>query len=200
LNRRPHPPRANYEQTQLAIQQLLAEAGHANLGHELESIDPRGAEAAADWRNLKSPETYTGYEFGQGFASPGGPAEDRAHVYDLPARLGLNEWALAGNWTVGREAVVLHSAVGRVVFRFHARDVNLIMGSSARSTPVSFRVHIDGKPPATAHGIDVDEQGNGRVTEPRMYQLIRQPGPIADRGFDIEFVGPGVEAFDFTFG
>lgn len=190
----------NYEETELAIQQLIAEAGHTSRRHDLVSIDPQGADAAADWLNLKSPETYTGYELAHGFASPGGPSEDRAYLYELPATLPLNEWALAGKWTVGREAVVLNIGGGHVVFRFHARDVNLIMGSSAPGTPVSFRVHIDGRPPAGAHGIDIDEQGNGRVNEPRMYQLIRQHGPIADRVFDIEFLGPGVEAFDFTFG
>jgi len=114
--------------------------------------------------------------------------------------LTLNEWALVGDWTIGPEYAALNRASGRIAYRFHARDVNLIMGPTVRGTPVRFRVRIDGEPPGTAHGIDIDEQGNGTVSEPRMYQLIRHPGPIADRLFEIEFIGPGVEAFDFTFG
>jgi hypothetical protein len=105
-----------------------------------------------------------------------------------------------GELTIGAEAAALNGASGRIVYRFHARDVNLIMGPGARGTPVKFRVRIDGEPPGSAHGIDIDEQGNGTLSDPRMYQLIRQPGPIADRVFDIEFVSPGVQAFDFTFG
>ncbi len=112
----------------------------------------------------------------------------------------LNEWALAGDWTVQSEAVVLSKAEGRVAYRFHARDLNLVMGPAARGTPIKFRVLIDGLPPAAAHGVDVDEQGYGTVTEPRMYQLIRQPSPIADREFEIEFLAPEVQVFDFTFG
>jgi len=105
-----------------------------------------------------------------------------------------------GDWTIGPEYAALNGASGRIAYRFHARDVNFIMGPTVRGTPVRFRVRIDGEPPGTAHGIDIDEQGNGTVSEPRMYQLIRHPGPIADRLFEIEFIGPGVEAFDFTFG
>ena len=117
-----------------------------------------------------------------------------------PARLSLNEWALSGDWTVRKDAASLNKAGGRIAYRFHARDLHLVMGPAAPGASVKFRVLIDGKPPGTAHGVDVDEQGNGTVTEQRMYQLIRQPGPIADRQFEIEFFDPGVEAFAFTFG
>ena len=125
---------------------------------------------------------------------------DKPRMYELPARLRLNEWALSGDWTVKNEAAVLNKPNGRIAYRFHARDLHLVMGPAAPGTSVRFRVLIDGQPPGAAHGIDVDEQGNGTVTEQRLYQLIRQPKPIADRQFEIEFLGPGVEAFAFTFG
>jgi thiol-disulfide isomerase/thioredoxin len=189
-----------YEQAERSIQQLLAEAGHPNLPRELVSIEVKGVEAAADWENVKSPETYIGYERAESFASPGNAVRDRPHAYTAPSRLALNEWALVGDWTIGAEAAALHGATGRIVYRFHARDLNLIMGPRVRGTPVKFRVRIDGDPPGKSHGIDVDEQGNGTASEPRMYQLIHQPGPIADRLFEIEFPVSGVEAFDFTFG
>jgi hypothetical protein len=189
-----------YQQTERVIQQLLAEAANADLPRDLVALDPQGVEAAADWANLKSPETYVGYEQAENFASPGDTVRDRAHVYTAPSALRLNEWALVGDWTIGADAVALKGASGRIVYRFHARDLNLIMAPPARGAPIRFQVRIDGQPPGAAHGIDVDEQGNGSVTEPRMYQLIRQPGPIAARLLEIEFIGPGVEAFDFTFG
>ena len=125
---------------------------------------------------------------------------DKPRVYAFPARLGLNYWALSGDWTMKNEAVALNKPNGRIAYRFHARDLHLVMGPAAPGTPVKFRVLIDGKPPGAAHGIDVNEQGEGTVTEQRLYQLIRQPMPIADRQFEIEFLGPGVEAFAFTFG
>ncbi len=188
-----------YEQSERVIQQLLTDAGN-NLSRELVSVDPKGVEQAADWGSLKSPETYVGYEQAKSFASPGDALRDKPHVYTAPSRLTLNEWALVGDWTIGAEYAALNRASGRIVYRFHARDVNLIMGPTARGTPVNFRVRVDGEPPGTSHGIDVDQQGNGTVNAPRMYQLIRQPGPIADRLFEIEFVGPGIQVFDFTFG
>ena len=189
-----------YQQSERVIQQLLAEAGNTALPQELVSLDPRGFEAAADPATLRSPESYIGYEQAESFASPGGAAPDKPHVYAAPAVLRLNEWTLVGDWTIGPEYAALNRAPGRIAYRFHARDVNLIMGPSAHGTPIKFRVLIDGKPPGAAHGIDVDEQGDGTLSEPRMYQLIRQPGPISERLFEIEFVGPGAEAFDFTFG
>ena len=136
----------------------------------------------------------------ENFASPGGPVSDKRHVYVAPARLGLNHWALSGEWTVQKQAIALNKANGRIAYRFHARDLHLVMGPAARGTSVRFRVLIDGQPPGAAHGIDVDDQGNGTVTEQRLYQLIRQPKPIADRQFEIEFLDSGVEAFAFTFG
>ena len=189
-----------YAEAERTVQQLLTEAGNIDVPRELVALDPQGVEKAADWANVKSSETYVGYERAESLASPGGAVLNRPHAYTAPSRLALNEWALVGDWTIGAEAAAPNTAGGRIVYRFHARDVNLIMEPSVRGTPVRFRVRIDGQPPSAAHGIDVDDQGNGTVTEPRMYQLIRQPEPIADRVFEIEFVGPGVRAFDFTFG
>ena len=189
-----------YEQSERILQQLLAEAGASGIGRELVSVEGRGAEVAADWGNLKSPENYVGYQRTENFASPGGAVLGKRRVYSAPARLSLNQWALSGEWTVTDQATVLNKANGRIAYRFHARDLHLVMGPAMRGAPVRFRVLIDGQPPGAAHGFDVDEQGNGTVTEQRLYQLIRQPKPIADRQFEIEFLDPGVEAYAFTFG
>jgi thiol-disulfide isomerase/thioredoxin len=189
-----------YEQSEMIIQELLAEAGVAGVSREPASVDARGIEATADWSNLKSPENYVGHERTQNFTSPGGAVLDQPRAYVFPARLRLNDWALSGDWTVQNQAAVLNKPNGRIAYRFHARDLHLVMGPPAPGTPVRFRVLIDGRPPGAAHGIDVDEQGEGTVTEQRLYQLIRQPKPIADRQFEIEFLGPGVQAFAFTFG
>ena len=184
----------------MIIQRLLAEAGNDDIRRELVAVAGSGVEAAADWGNLQSPENYVGYERTEGFASPGGADLDEPHVYAVPARLRLNEWSLVGDWTVGRQATVLNTANGRIAYRFHARDLHLVMGPAARETSVRFRVRIDGQAPRAAHGSDVDEEGNGTVSEQRLYQLIRQPLPIADRLFEITFLDPGVEAYAFTFG
>ena len=189
-----------YGQSEGIIQQLLAEAGSVGIGHDLVSVEARGAEAAADWVSLRSPENYLGYERTANFASPGGATLDQGRIYATPARLRLNHWALSGDWTMAKEAAVLNKANGRIAYRFHARDLHLVMGPAAPGTSVRFRVRIDGQPPGPAHGIDVDDQGNGTVTEQRLYQLIRQPSPIVDRQFEIEFLDRGVEAFAFTFG
>jgi thiol-disulfide isomerase/thioredoxin len=189
-----------YEQSEMIIQALLAEAGVGEVSREPVSVAGRGLEAAADWSNLKSPENYVGYDRTRSFASPGGALLDKPRDYMLPARLRLNEWALSGDWTVKRPAVALNKPNGRIAYRFHARDLHLVMGPAAPGTSVRFRVLIDGQPPGAAHGIDVDEQGNGTVTEQRLYQLVRQSKPIAERQFEIEFLDPGVEAFAFTFG
>jgi thiol-disulfide isomerase/thioredoxin len=189
-----------YEQSEMMIQQVLAEAGIGGIAHELVSVDAQGTEAAAAWGDLRSPENYLGDARTENFASPGGAVLDQPRVYAAPARFSLNQWALAGEWTVGREATLLNEANGRIAYRFHARDVHLVMGPAARGMSVRFRVLIDGQAPGAAHGSDVDEQGNGTVTDQRLYQLIRQPKPIADRQFEIEFLDAGVQAFAFTFG
>jgi thiol-disulfide isomerase/thioredoxin len=190
----------DYERSERMVQQLLAEAGLDDLGQGLAAVEASGIEAAADWDNLESPETYLGYERTERFASAGDLAVGVRQVYTAPARLRLNQWALAGEWTVGPGAAELHAANGRIASRFHARDLHLVMGPAARGSSVRFRVLVDGQPPRAAHGLDVDDQGSGRVTDPRLYQLIRQPAPIADRLFEIEFLDAGVAAFAFTFG
>jgi thiol-disulfide isomerase/thioredoxin len=189
-----------YEQAEKFIQQLLAEAGAATVGNDLVAVEGRGVEAPADWANLKSEENYVGYERTEGFASPGGASLGQPRVYAVPPRLEVNRWALAGDWTVEKGAPVLNKPGGRIVYQFYARDLHLVMGPTAKGTPVRFRVRIDGKPPGAAHGLDVDEQGMGTVAEQRLYQLVRQWMPVAERQFEIEFLDPGVAAYAFTFG
>jgi hypothetical protein len=179
---------------------LLTQTGIGNVSHELVSVSPQGAEVGADWNDLRSGENYVGYERTENFTSAGGARPDKSHDYALPAQLKLNHWVLSGDWTMGREAIVLNKANGQIVYSFHGRDLHLVMGPAMPGMPVRFRVLIDGQPPGAAHGVDVDDQGNGTVTEPRMYQLIRQPMSIVDRQFEIEFLDSGVEAFSFTFG
>ena len=195
-----HFGEGEYEQSEMVIQQLLDEAGNSGIDHELVSVDAHGVEAGADWVSLRSPENYVGYERTENFGSPGGALLDERRVYEAPARLRLNQWALSGDWTVEKQASVLNEANGRIAYGFHARDLHLVMGPPARGTSVRFRVLLDGQPPGAAHGFDVDDGGNGTATDQRLYQLIRQPEPIADRRFEIEFFDSGVEAYAFTFG
>ena len=189
-----------YQQSEMVIQQLLAEAGSEGAGRDLVSVEARGIEAPADWASLRTPETYAGYERTENFASPGGAVPGKRHVYQVPAELRLNNWALAGDWTVDEQAATLNEAGGQISYRFHARDLHMVMGPGAPDAPGRFRVLIDGQPPGPAHGADVDDQGHGTVTEQRLHQLIRQPGPITDRTFEITFLDPGVQAYSFTFG
>ncbi len=183
-----------YEELERVIQRLLGVDG------DLVSVSPDGFEAQADWANLGSPETYLGYEQAQNFASPAGASPGEPHSYVTPDRLKLNHWALAGDWTLGKGASVLNQADGAISFRFHARDVHLVMGPPERGASVPFRVLLDGEPPGSAHGFDTDEDGHGAVTQQRLHQLIRQQGAIDDRTFEITFLAPGVEAYVFTFG
>jgi thiol-disulfide isomerase/thioredoxin len=181
-----------YDECERVIQWLLRETGRDGIPGELVSITPEGFEAQADWATLESPETYLGYEQARNF--------DEARADDDADRLRLNHWTLLGDWTIGRRAAVLNQADGRIAFRFHARDVNLVMSPGEPGTPVPFRVLVDGDSPGEAHGLDVDEQGQGTVVEPRLYQLVREPGEITDRTVEITFLAPGVEAYVFTFG
>ena len=195
-----HFGEGKYEESERFIQKLLAEAGATGIRPDLVSVDARGVDAAADWGSLRSPETYVGYERTERFAPAGGAIPDRSHLYADTARLRLNQWALSGDWTMQKGAAALNKSGGRIAYRFHARDLHLVMGPAAPGASVRFRVLIDGQPPGAAHGADVDDQGIGTIAEQRLYQLIRQRKPIADRLFEIEFLDPGVEAFAFTFG
>jgi thiol-disulfide isomerase/thioredoxin len=195
-----HFGEGGYEECERVIQRLLSDAGGDGIPDDLVVVVDDGLEAQADWSNLETPETYLGYDQAQNFASPGGAKLDQARTYVTPERLQLNQWALAGDWTVKRGAAVLDGAEGRISFRFHARDVHLVMGPPARGASVPFTVSIDGEPPGDAHGLDVDEQGHGALSEQRLHQLIRERGSITERTFEITFFAPGVEAYAFTFG
>jgi thiol-disulfide isomerase/thioredoxin len=188
----------DYEQSEAVIRQLLTEAGVHGADRERAVVHAQGIEAPPDLPDLQSAENYVGYERTQDFTSADGELRDVRHAYSAPARLTLNSWALSGNWTIGSRAAVLDSAGGRIAYQFHARDLHLVMGAPGRA--VRFRVLLEGQPPGDAHGVDVDREGYGTVTEPRLYQLIRQPKPIADRRFEIEFLDAGVAAYSFTFG
>ncbi len=190
----------DYVQSETIIQQLLAEAGLGAAGTGLVSVQGDGVEAAADWATLRSPETYVGYERAERLAAPRDAVLDARHVFAGPARLTLNEWAISGDWTVGRQAATLNDAGGQLSYRFQARDLHLVMGPAAPGSAVRFRVRIDGRPPADEHGLDVDDQGDGVVTQQRLYQLVRQPGLVIEHLFEITFLDPGVQAYVFTFG
>ena len=187
-----------YEHTERVIQRLLVDAGAVGVPHDPARVGVHGIEAPADAPNLRSPETYVGIARSVGFASP--ERDDEPGVYTVPDRLRVNEWALAGRWTLNRESAVLNAPNGQITYRFHARDLNLILAPPSEDWPVRFRVRLDGQLPHDAHGLDVDHDGNGVVSVPRLYQLIRQSAPINDRVFEIEFGDPGVSAFCFTFG
>lgn len=189
-----------YAETERSIQALLVEAGARDVPTSLVTDTGHGAEAAADGADDRSPETYIGYARAANFASPGGLVDNVAHLYDAPAQDRLNQWALAGDWTVTDQSASLDRPGGTISYRYHARDLHLVLGPPAGGQPVRFRVLLDGKPPGDDHGVDVDADGNGVVREQRLYQLVRQRDGVADRDFSIQFEGPGVQAFAFTFG
>jgi thiol-disulfide isomerase/thioredoxin len=195
-----HFGEGEYDQSERWIQQLLKEANAKNMPANTVSVRAQGVEAAADLSEVRSPETYIGYARVQHFASAGGLDHDDEKLYAVPGQLRLNEWGLAGKWTDHEQVALLGAARGKIVFRFHARDLHLVLGPSPSGKPIRFRVSIDGHAPGQDHGVDIDEQGNGTVKENRLYQLIRQKGPVADHTFAIEFLDPGVQAFSFTFG
>jgi hypothetical protein len=188
-----------YEQSEKIIQQLLHETGAKDVEFTYVSVNAQGVEVAADWASLNSSENYLGYERTEDFADPD-LFHDKQHFYTMPLTLRINQWALSGAWTVQNQSITLNKAGGKIVYRFHARDLHLVTGPTVPGTSVRFRILINGKPPGTAHGIDVDEEGNGKISEQRMYQLIRQSRPISDCVFEIEFLDSGLEAFAFTFG
>jgi thiol-disulfide isomerase/thioredoxin len=194
-----HFGEGEYAQSEMVIQQLLAEAGSAGAGTDMVSVEPRGLEVPADWTQLRSPENYTGYARTEGFASPGGPVPGTSHVYTVPP-LARNQWALSGHWTMADEASTLNEAGGQIACRFHARDLNLVMGPEVPGAPVRFRVVIDGQPPGEGHGTDVDGDGRGTLAEQRTYQLCRVSGAVTDRTLEITFLDSGAQVYCFTFG
>jgi thiol-disulfide isomerase/thioredoxin len=188
-----HFGEGRYEESERVIQRLLG------VERELASVEGVGVEAEADWDNLRTPETYLGSWRGARFASREGAVPDERHAYELPRHLDINNWALAGEWTIGSENVVLDEAGGSIAFRFHARDAHLVQSPGARD-PIPFRVLLDGEPPGAAHGLDVDEDGNGLLQHGRMYQLVRQHDGVRERTLRITFLEAGAEGYSFTFG
>ena len=194
-----HFGEGEYDESEEIIQKMLKDAGNKDVPGGLVTVNASGAQAAADTSDVKSPETYVGYDRGNHFVSPGGVVADKGHTY-AAGEPQLNEWSLTGNWTVGPERAQLDDKDGSIVYRFHARDLHLVLGPSAEGSQIRFRVTIDGKAPGDAHGMDADAEGNGVVTTQRLYQLVRAPGTVADHTFEIRFLDPGVQAFAFTFG
>ncbi|MDZ5446423.1 redoxin domain-containing protein [Micromonospora sp. 4G57] len=188
-----HFGEGRYEQSERVIQRLLG------VERKLVPVERLGVEAEADWDHLRTPETYLGYARSEHFASPNGAAFDERRAYELPENLPFNHWALAGEWTIGSEDVVLDQAGGGIAYRFHARDVHLVLSAGARQ-PIPFRVLLDGEAPGPSHGVDVDEDGNGLLREGRLYQLVRQHDAVRERTLEITFLEPGAEAYVFTFG
>jgi cytochrome c biogenesis protein CcdA/thiol-disulfide isomerase/thioredoxin len=194
-----HFGEGEYAESERVIQKLLTDAGNKNVPAGIVAVNASGAEAASDKADVNSPETYVGYDRGERFVSPGGVAQDQSHVY-AAGEPQLNEWSLIGKWTVGQERAQLDEKDGSIVYRFHARDLHLVLGPSAAGGSIRFRITIDGKAPGDAHGMDTDAEGNGVVTTQRLYQLVRASGAVADRTFEIRFLDPGVQAYAFTFG
>lgn len=193
-----HFGEGRYGESEMVIRQLLAEAGHAPKAGGMATTTTRGAEAGAAFSTLNSPETYVGYGRAERFVSPGGQAKDQPKSY-AAAPLSLNDWSLEGDWTVARQSARSNAPSGAIAYRFHARDLHLVLGS-ATGRPIRFRVTIDGKAPGGDAGVDVKSDGTGTVTDERLYQLVRQKGDVRDRTFRIEFLDPGATAFAFTFG
>jgi len=189
-----------YARTEMVIQQLLVDAGAQDLDLDLVMVEPRGLEVAADWRSLRSPETYLGYGQSSGFVSEHAAYYDLPHVYEGATRLLPNTWDLSGDWSLAQHAAVLNESGGRISLSFHARDVNLVMGPATAGAAIPFQVSLDGRAVDGAHGTDVDADGRGVVEDQNTYQLIRQSERITDRVFEIEFLEAGVEAYCFTFG
>src|SRR6202167_5743013 len=195
-----HFGEGEYDESERIIQELLKENGAKSLADGTINVTANGAEAAPDLQDTRSPETYIGYKRAEHFASAQLFAQDARMAYTPQPRLTLNQWALGGSWKVGPESAVLDTAPGKIVFRFHARDLHLVLGPTKNGKPIRFKVALDGTAPGDDHGSDTDAAGAGTVQGHRLYQLIRQKGAVEDRTFEIEFLDPGVQAFAFTFG
>lgn len=194
-----HFGEGEYEKSERMIQALLKENGATGLDESTVRITADGAEAPPS-EDVRSQETYVGYARTENFASPEGMAQDSRKIYSLPPRPAANQWGLGGLWKVGAESGILQSAPGKIVFRFHSRDLHMVLGPTKNGTPVRFKIELNGAAPQADHGSDSSADGSGEIRQPRMYQLIRQKGPVKDVTFEIEFLDPGVEVFSFTFG
>jgi thiol-disulfide isomerase/thioredoxin len=194
-----HFGEGEYEQSERVIQTLLKENGATGLDESMVKITAEGPEAPPS-NNVRSPETYVGYARAESFASPERMARDSRRIYSPPARAQPNQWGLGGPWKIGAQQATLETAPGRIVFRFHSRDLHMVLGPSKNGAPVRFKLKVNGAAPGDDHGSDSAADGTGELRQPRMYQLVRQKGPIQDATFEIEFLDPGVEAFSFTFG
>jgi cytochrome c biogenesis protein CcdA/thiol-disulfide isomerase/thioredoxin len=196
-----HFGEGDYRESERIIRELLTDAGASDLPQAgSDPVNATGVQAAADEAQDRSPETYVGFARAENFRSPGGFAQDQPQRYTVPANLSLNQWALSGTWIVGAEKAALRTAPGKIVFRFHARDLHLVLGPGGTGSPVRFRVQLDGVPPGASHGTDVDANGDGVVGEQRLYQLIRQASDVGEHEFSIEFLDGDVQAYSFTFG
>ena len=195
-----HFGEGDYDEIESVIQELLKENGVTGLASGTTSLSGVGIEAAPDWADERSPETYIGYRQTQNFASPESVHEDSNQIFSAPGKLSLNHWGLSGSWNVNAESAVLQAVPGKIVFRFHSRDLNLVLAPAKDDKPVRFVVRLDGAAPGENSGVDTAQDGFGEIRQPRLYQLIRQKGPIVDRTFEIEFLDLGVHALDFTFG
>jgi cytochrome c biogenesis protein CcdA/thiol-disulfide isomerase/thioredoxin len=194
-----HFGEGEYAQSEHILQKMLIDAGNKNVPTRIVAVNASGAEAASDKADVNSPETYIGYDRSERFISPGGVVENESHAY-AAGELRLNEWSLTGKWTIGNERAKLDERDGSIIYRFHARDLHLVLGTSMEGSNVRFRITIDSKAPRDAHGMDTDAEGNGVVTTQRLYQLVRAPGTVVDHTFEIRFLDPGVQAYAFTFG
>ncbi|MBV7514363.1 MULTISPECIES: cytochrome c biogenesis protein DipZ [unclassified Pseudomonas] len=195
-----HFGEGEYAESERVIQQLLHEAGAAKVADGLINASAEGVQLAPDMNEVQSPETYVGYQRAEHFVPETSLVPDKVSAYSAPSKLALNDWSLDGQWNVGPERATSGAPASRIVYRFHARDLHLVLGPGADHKPVRFKVLVDGKAPGDAHGTDVAPDGSGSVTEQRLYQLVRQTGGVTDRTFSIEFLDPGVSAYAFTFG
>jgi thiol-disulfide isomerase/thioredoxin len=195
-----HFGEGNYDESEELIRQLLSEAGAHDLPPAVSDVRKEGVQASADEKHVGSPETYIGYERAQHFVSPEGFGKGETRTYSVPGNLNTNEWGLSGSWRVDPDKAVSIAAGGKIVFRFHARDLHLVLGPGIDGKPVRFRVTIDGQEPGASHGVDIDSSGSGVARDQRLYQLVRQSGDIRDRTFTIEFLDAGILAYSFTFG
>jgi hypothetical protein len=195
-----HFGEGNYDESEQVIQELLREAGHQGVSSGTVSVSGAGVGAAADVADVQSPETYIGTDRAENFASPGGAVRDQTHAYKLPSTLAVNQWALTGDWRVGGQDAVLAQLGGGITYRFHARDLHLVLGPAPDGKPVRFQVLIDGHAPDSDHGVDIDANGDGVIMGQRLYQLVRLSGGVTEHTFEIRFLDPGATAYSFTFG